>query len=148
MDGTLKIWSGSYWDYWFGESEIARVSVVPQSVLIVAVLLMVTLGVLLGLIGILIGVVALIFVYSRIGKTAKKRRSALEGRSLEELAESKIVDRRVPYSEVSSAELRSGQLTIFYRQRKIRVKVLPSELPQLEALLRTKLGEKLTASTT
>ena len=109
---------------------------------------MASLGVLLGLPGILVGAAALVLVYALIVKTAKKRRSVLEGKTIEELAERKIADQRVRYSEVSSAELRSGQLTIFYRQTKIRLKVRPGDLPQLESLLRTKLGEKLKVAAT
>jgi hypothetical protein len=148
LAGIVKIWSSSYWDYWFGENEIARVNIVPQSLFIVSVLLMASLGVLLGLPGILVGAAALVLVYTLIVKTAKKRRSVLEGKTIEELTERKIANQLVRYSEVSSAELRSGQLTIFYRQRKIRLKVLPGDLPQIESLLRTKLGEKLKVAAT
>ncbi len=147
MDGILKIWSGSYWDYWFTENEILRVSLVSQTVLIVAVLLTATLGFLLGLIGITIGVVVLLVVYARVRRTARKRRSQLEGKSIDDLVGSKMIGLRIPYSEVSRAELGSGQISIFYGRRRIRMKVPPGDIPQLDALLRSKLGDRLTVST-
>ncbi len=147
MDGIVKVWGGSYWDYWFTENEILRVSLVSQTVVIVAILLMATLGFLLGLIGITIGVVVLVLVYARVRRTAKKRRSQLEGRSIDDLVGSKMIGLRIPYSDVSHAELGSGQISIFYRRRRIRMKVPPGDLPQLDTLLRSKLGDKLTVST-
>jgi hypothetical protein len=125
LNGILKIQGGSYWDYWFTENEIAKVNLVSQSVLLVALLLMPTLTMVFRIMGAVFGVLALLLVYSRIGRTARKRRSALEGKDVEEVAHARMIDLRMPYSEASGAELASGKLTVWSGRRKIRVRIPP-----------------------
>jgi hypothetical protein len=147
LDGILRIRGGSYWDYWFTESEVLRVKLVSQSVLLIALLLMLTLTVVFGVIGALLGLLALLLVYLRIGRTARKRRSMLEGKTVDELlGHSRMIDLRIPYSEVSRAELATGKLTLLAGHRKIRIKILPTDFEQLRAHLQSKLGEKLVMS--
>ena len=144
MEGILRVGGGAYWDYWFAEREIVRVSLVSQSVVLIALLVMLTLTVLFRIIGALIGVLVLVFVYSRIGKTARKKRSMLEDKSIEDSALGKMIDLHVPYSEVTRAELARGRLTVVFGHRKVRIKIPPGDAAEVEALLQSKLAEKLT----
>jgi hypothetical protein len=146
LDQVLRIWGGSYHDYWFTTDAILKVRLVPQAITLVGIVILVGLTALLGVVGVIIGAVVATVIYLASGRLAKSRRGRVASMSVQEIQKKGIVTLRIPYSVISGAEIKGTRLTLSVEGRKVRVKVPKESLEKLEALLRSKMGDSFSIS--
>jgi hypothetical protein len=143
---VLRIWSGSYHDYWFTDDAVLKVRLVPASITLLGILVLVGLTALFAVIGVIIGAVVALLIYVASGRIAKHRRERVVGMSVQELKQMGMVTLRIPYSVISEAELKRNRLIISVEGRKVRVKVPEGDQQDLQTLLRSKLGGNFSIS--
>jgi hypothetical protein len=141
LDQVLRVWGGSYHDYWFTEDAILRVRLVPTAITVLGIFVLVILTLLLGIIGLIIGAAVTVLIYLSSGKLAKGRRGLVAGLTVQQVKERGMVTLRIPYSVVTSAEFKSNRLTLNVEGRKIKISVSQADLPRLRVLIRSKLPD-------
>jgi hypothetical protein len=138
---VLRIWGGSYHDYWFTDDAILKVRLVPQAITLLGIVVLVGLTALLGIVGVIIGAAVAALIYVTSGRLAKGRRDQIASMSVQEVREKGLVTLRIPYSVVSGAQIKGARLTISVEGRKVRVKVPQDSLQEVQMLLRSKMGD-------
>jgi hypothetical protein len=147
MDQILRVWGGSYHDYWFTDDAILKVRLVPQMITIIGIVILVALTALFGIVGVLAGAVVAALIYVTSGRLAKRRRDLFARMSVQEVRQRGLVTLRIPYSVASGAEIKGTRLTISVEGRKVRVRVPEEIIPRLGSLLRAKMGDNFSVST-
>lgn len=147
MGQVLRIWGGSFHDYWFAEDAILKVRLVPQSLTLAGIIVLVALTALLGITGVILGALIAVLIYLGSKRIAVGRRARTLDLSVQDVQRRGIVTLRIPYSVISDAEIRGTRLTLSIDGRKVRVSVPEENLQELESLLRTKLSSNFTVST-
>lgn len=140
MAQVLRIWSGSYHDYWFTDDAVLKVRLVPQAITILGIVVLVGLTFLLGIVGVILGAIIAALIYLASGRLAKSRRDMIGGMSVQDVKQKGLVTLRIPYSVISGADLKGDRLTISVEGRKVRVKVPDDDQQGLKTLLSSKLG--------
>jgi hypothetical protein len=140
LNKIVRIWGGSYHDYWFTDDAILKVRLVPISITILGIVILVALTAVLGIFGVVIGAAVAFVIYLTSGRIAKRRRHRVLDLSPDDLKRRGLVTLRVPYSLVSEAEIKGNRLTISVEGRKIRIKIPEDDMSKLQALLRVKIG--------
>jgi hypothetical protein len=141
MDQVLRVWGGSYHDYWFTEDAVLRVRLVPTAITVLGIFVLVILTLLLGIIGLIIGAAVTVLIYLSSGRLAKGRRGLVAGLTVQQVKERGMVTLRIPYSVVTSAEFKGNRLTLNVEGRKIKINVPQEDLPRLRVLIRSKLPD-------
>lgn len=147
MGQVLRIWGGSYHDYWFAEDAILKVRLVPQTLTIVGIATLVVLTALLGITGVILGALIAVLIYFAGKRIAVGRRARTVSLSVQDVQRLGMVTLRIPYSVVSDAEIKGRRLTLSIDGRKIRVSVPEEDLQNLESLLQAKLGSNFSIPT-
>jgi hypothetical protein len=142
LDQVLRIWGGSYHDYWFTDDAILKVRLVPQTITLVGIVILVALTALLGILGVIIGAVVAGVIYVTSGNLAKRRRGTVADMSVQELQQKGLVTLRIPYSVVSRADIKGTRLTVSVEGRKVRVKIPEDDMPKLQSILRSKMADR------
>jgi hypothetical protein len=143
---VLRIWGGSYHDYWFTDDAILKVRLVPQAITLLGIVVLVGLTALLGIVGVIIGAAVAALIYVTSGRLAKGRRDQIASMSVQEVREKGLVTLRIPYSVVSGAQIKGARLTISVEGRKVRVKVPQDSLQEVQTLLRSKMRDSFSVS--
>jgi hypothetical protein len=146
MTRVLRIWGGSYHDYWFAEDAVLKVRLVPQIITIIAIVVLVALTLLFSVIGIVVGAAFAVATYLVSGRLAKSRRNRIALLSAKEAQEKGLVTLRIPYSLITRAEFKGRRLAMSVEGRKVRVNVPKDDLKDLQSVLRSKLPDNLTIS--
>lgn len=146
MSQVLRVWGGSYHDYWFADDAILKVRLVPQSLTIAGIVILVALTALLGILGVIFGALVAVVIYYAGRSIARRRRDFAASLSVQDVRRRGMVTLRIPYSLVSEAVLKGDRLTLSVEGRKVRVKVPDEDLPKLQSLLRQKLPDSVSIS--
>ncbi len=146
MGQVLKIWGGSFHDYWFAEDAILKVRLVPQSLTLFGIILLVVLTALLGITGVILGALIAVLIYLGSKRIAVGRRARAVGLSVQDVQRRGIVTLRIPYSVISSAEIKGTRLTLSIDGRKVRVNIPEENLQELQSLLREKLSSNFVST--
>lgn len=144
MGSVIRVWGGSYHDYWFTNDAVLKVRLVSQVLTLVGIVVLVALTALFAIIGVVLGAIVAIIIYFAGGSIAKRKRVWVAELSPKQVQDIGLVTLRVPYSVVSRAELKGTRLTIFVEGRRIRIKVGQENLQSLQLLLRSKLPDSFT----
>ncbi len=136
---------GFYYDFLFLEDEILRVKIVSQSsagilTAAVFVLLWFVIG-LGGFVGGAIGALVVTLIARRVAISRRKKLSAL---SLDELKKREKILTHIPWSEVTSVELKGTNLTIRTNKKKLKTKIQLSDVDKIKTFVGSKVGGKLT----
>jgi antitoxin component of MazEF toxin-antitoxin module len=135
----LRVWGGSYHDYWFADDAILKVRLVPQIITIIGIIVLVALTLIFSVSGVVIGAVFAVATYLASGRLAKSRRSRMALLTVQQAQQKGLVTLRIPYSVVSQAELKGRRLTLSVEGRKIRVNIPQQYLADVQSLLSSKL---------
>lgn len=146
LSQVLRVWGGSYHDYWFADDAILKVRLVPQSLTIAGIVILVALTALLGILGVIFGALVAVVIYYAGRSIARRRRDFAASLSVQDVRRRGMVTLRIPYSLVSEAVLKGDRLTLSVEGRKVRVKVPDEDLPKLQSLLRQKLPDSVSIS--
>jgi hypothetical protein len=144
---VLRIWGGSYHDYWFTDDAVLKVRLVPQTFTIIGIVVLVALTAFLGITGVLLGALIAALIYFASKRIAMSRRARTASLSVQDVRRRGMVTLRIPYSVVSHAEIEGNRLTLSIDGRKVRVNVPEEDLQRLESLLQTKLPSNFSTST-
>jgi len=143
---VLRIWGGSYHDYWFTDDAILKVRLVPQAITLIGIVILVALTALFSTFGVILGAVLAVIIYLWSGRLAKSRRHRVASMSVTDLKERGLVTLRIPYSVISEAGIKGNKLTVSVEGRKVRVKVSDDSLQKLQSLLRSKMPDRFSFS--
>ncbi len=146
MSQVLRVWGGSYHDYWFADDAILKVRLVPQSLTIAGIVILVALTAILGILGVIFGALVAVVIYYAGRSIARRRRDFAASLSVQDVRRRGMVTLRIPYSLVSEAVLKGDRLTLSVEGRKVRVKVPDEDMPKLQSLLRQKLPDSVSIS--
>jgi antitoxin component of MazEF toxin-antitoxin module len=135
----LRVWGGSYHDYWFADDAILKVRLVPQIITIIGIIVLVALTLIFSVSGVVVGAVFAVATYLASGRLAKSRRSRMALLTVQQAQQKGLVTLRIPYSVVSQAELKGRRLTLSVEGRKIRVNIPQQYLADVQSLLSSKL---------
>lgn len=145
-DDVLRIWGGSYHDYWFTQDAMLKVRLVSRAITILGIVVLALLTAFLGIVGVIIGAGVAVLIYLLSGNLAKRKRDDIGRFSVEEAKDRGLVTLIVPYTVISEAELRGNRLTLTVEGRRIRVKVAQDHRERLRSLLAGKLGRNFSFS--
>lgn len=104
-------------------------------------MILVALTALLGIAGVIIGALVALVIYYSGRSIARRRRGYTASLSIQDVRRRGMVTLRIPYSLISSAQLKGARLTLSVEGRKVRIKVPDEDLPKLQSLLRQKLPD-------
>ena len=146
MGNVIRVWGGSYHDYWFTDDAILKVRLISRVATLVGIVVLVVLTALFATAGAILGALVAVIIYFVGGRMAKSKRPKIAELSPKQVRDKGLVTLRVPYSVISKAELRGARLTIFVEGRKIRIKTEQESLQNLQLLLRSKLADSFTVT--
>lgn len=146
MEQVLRVWGGSFSDYWFAEDAILKVRLVPQALTIVAIVALVLLTLLFGIIGVIAGAFFAVLLYFAGGRIARTRRGRVAELAPREAQDRGIVTLRIPYSVITEANVKGNRLTLSVEGRKLRVKFPEGDSERLRSLLREKLPDRFSVA--
>ncbi len=144
MGSVIRVWGGSYHDYWFTDDAVLKVRLVSQVLTLGGIVVLVVLTALLAIVGVILGAIVAVTIYFAGGSIARRKRVRVAELSPKQVQDIGLVTLRVPYSVISRAELKGTRLTIFVEGRRIRIKVGQENLQSLQLLLRSKLPDAFT----